>query len=204
MTASDSIIYICTRVLHSFLSHCCAASTIIPLLPKATYTPSIKPNLGLHRISHPLTSTIKTLLAIQYSSILRMCSNHLNTLWSTQLAKSLSIPAILRTSSFLTLSIRDSQPNFSKHFISRTLTFLLSALLTPHAPRPVLPLILHFIATVVQVDNVRTGGVMLDSWVRVVDPSLKVWRVERQLLNVIHTPVVCGVVAWTRRQRKDN
>ena len=42
------IIYICTRALHSFLSfeHCHAASTIIDLSPKATFTPSIQPNLG--------------------------------------------------------------------------------------------------------------------------------------------------------------
>ena len=34
--------------------------------------------------------------------------NHLNTLWSALLANSLSIPALLHTSSFLTLSIRDT------------------------------------------------------------------------------------------------
>ena len=36
-------LYICTRALHSFLSfaHCRVAPTVIPLLPKATFTPSI-------------------------------------------------------------------------------------------------------------------------------------------------------------------
>ena len=33
-----------------------AASTVIPLLPKAIFTPSIQPNLGLPRTSPPLTS----------------------------------------------------------------------------------------------------------------------------------------------------
>ena len=43
--------YIRTRALHSFLSfaHCRAASTVSSLLPKATFTPSIQPNLGLPR-----------------------------------------------------------------------------------------------------------------------------------------------------------
>ena len=72
-----------------------AASTVIPLLPKATFTPSIQPNLGLPRNRPPLTSAINTLLAIRYPSILSTCPNHLNTLWSDLLAKSLSIPALL-------------------------------------------------------------------------------------------------------------
>ena len=42
--------------LHFF--HCRAASTVIPLLPKATYTSSIQPNLGLPRT---LTSAINSL-----------------------------------------------------------------------------------------------------------------------------------------------
>ena len=48
MAGWNSFSYICTRALHSFRSfaHCRAASTAIPLLPKATLTPSILPNLG--------------------------------------------------------------------------------------------------------------------------------------------------------------
>ena len=40
MAAWNSFNYICTRALHYFLSftHCRAASTVIPLLPKATYS----------------------------------------------------------------------------------------------------------------------------------------------------------------------
>ena len=133
MAAWNSFSYIWTRALHSFRSfaHCRAASIVIPLLPKATFTPSIQPNLGLP-LTHPLlTSAISTLLAIRYSSILSTCRNHLNTLWSALLAHSLSIPALQRTSSFLTLPIRDTPTKLLKHFISRTFTFLLS---TSHTP----------------------------------------------------------------------
>ena len=52
---------------------------------------------------------------------------------STLLANSLSIPALLRTSSFITLSIHNTPTKLLKHFIARTFTFLLSALLIPHA-----------------------------------------------------------------------
>ena len=64
-------INICTRALLFFLSfaHCCTA-TVIPLLPKATFTPSFQPNLCLPRTHHQLTSAINTLLAIWCSTIL--------------------------------------------------------------------------------------------------------------------------------------
>ena len=67
MVALNSFSYICTRALHAFRSsaHCRAASTIIPLLPNATFTPSIQHNLGLPRTRPPLTSAINTLLAIR-------------------------------------------------------------------------------------------------------------------------------------------
>ena len=60
-------------------------------LSKATFTPSIQPNLGLPSTRPPLTSAINTLPAIRYSSILSTCKNHLNTLWSAVLAKSFAI-----------------------------------------------------------------------------------------------------------------
>ena len=122
MATWNSLSYICTRALQSFRSfvHCRAASTVIPLLPKATFTPSIHPNLSLPLTRPPLTSAINILLAIQYSSIFSTCPNHLNTLWSALLANSLYIPALLRTSSFLTLSIFDAPTKLLKHFISRT------------------------------------------------------------------------------------
>ena len=104
-----------------------AASTVIPLLPKATFTPTFQPNRGLPR------TPINTLLAIRYSSILSTCPNHLNSLWSALLANSLFIQALIHTSSLLTLSIRDTPTKLIKHFIWRTFTFILSALLIPHA-----------------------------------------------------------------------
>ena len=103
MAAWNSFSYICTRALHAFrsLSQSLAAFTVIPLLPTATFTPSIQPNLGLPRTRPPLTSAINTILAKRYSYILSTCPNHLNILWSALLANSISSPALLHTSSFL-------------------------------------------------------------------------------------------------------
>ena len=115
-----------------------AASTVIPLLTKATFTPSIQPNLGLPRTRPPLTSAINTLLAIRARPFFPHVQP-INTLRSALIANSLSIPALLRTYSFLTLSIRYTPTKLLKHFISRTFTFLLSALLVPHAAMPMLP-----------------------------------------------------------------
>ena len=131
MAAWNSFSYVCTRALHSFLSfaHCRAASAVIPLLPKATFTPTIQPHLGRPRTRTPLTSA-NTLLAIRYSSILSTWPNHLNILGSALLASYLSIPVLLHTSSFLTVSIRDQPTKLLKHFISRT--FL--SLSTSHPP----------------------------------------------------------------------
>ena len=111
----NSFSYICTRALHSFRSftHCRVASTIIPLLLNTAFTPSIQPNLCHPRTCPSLTSAINTILAIWPSPILPKWSNHLNTLWSAQLANSFSIPALLCTSSFLTLKFVTLQPNFS-------------------------------------------------------------------------------------------
>ena len=101
----------------------------LPCCPRLSLLyPSIH---GLPRTRPALTSTINTLLTIRYSSILSTCPNHLNTLWSALLANSLSIKALLCTSSFLTLSFHDSPIKLPKHFISRTSTFLLATLLIP-------------------------------------------------------------------------
>ena len=136
----NSFSYRYTRALQSTLSPIflafCRAYTVIPLLPKAIYTPSIQPNLSLPRTRSRFTSAINTLLAIWYSSILSTCPNHHNTLWSALFANSLSITALLSTYSFPTLSIHDTPTKLLKHFISRTFTLLLSALLIPHASTP--------------------------------------------------------------------
>ena len=96
---------------------------VVPLLPKAIFTSSIQPNLDLPHTCTPHTSTINTLLAIQYSSILFTCPNHLNSPWSSLLAKSFSILAYLHASSLRTLSIYDTPTKFLKHLISRTSLF---------------------------------------------------------------------------------
>ena len=70
-----------------------AAYTVIHLLIKVTFTPSIHPNLVFPRTRPPFTSAINTFLVTQYSSVLSTCPKHLNTLWSTLIANSLSIPA---------------------------------------------------------------------------------------------------------------
>ena len=114
MAAWNSFSYICTIVaLHSFryFAHCRSASTVIPLLPKVTFTPSIQPNLGLLRTRPVLTSEIIGLLAIRYSSILYTCPNHLYTLWSALLANSLYITALPHISSFVTLLNNNNNNN---------------------------------------------------------------------------------------------
>ena len=59
--------------LQSFLSfaHCSAASAVIPLLPKATFTPSIQPNLSLPRTRFLNPSHLTVLMSkpSQYSKI---------------------------------------------------------------------------------------------------------------------------------------
>ena len=106
-------------------------------LPKAIFTPSILPNLGLPRTRPSLTPAFNTLLAMRYSSIncFHMPKLSQYSLIRTTL-NSVYIPALLRASSFLTLSIRDTPTKLFKQFISRTFTFFLSALLIPHASAP--------------------------------------------------------------------
>ena len=62
----------------------CAASTIIPLLPKA---PSLHPSKP-RSTPYPITSTINTMLTIRFSSIPSTCAHYPNTLRSTLLANS--------------------------------------------------------------------------------------------------------------------
>ena len=113
----------CYKIKHKHiqcvLTHIQCASTVIPLLPKATFAPSIQPNLGLPRTRPLPTSAINTIWAVRYSSILSKCPNYLNTHWSALLADSCSIPALLHTSSFLSLFIRDTQTKHLKHYISQ-------------------------------------------------------------------------------------
>ena len=119
--------------LFQSFAHCHATSTILILLPWDIFTPSIQHNVSLLHTRPPLTSDINTLLALWYSSILFTSPNHLNTLRFAVLPNSHSIPALLRTSSFLTSSVWDTPTKLHKYFISRTFTFSFSALLIPHA-----------------------------------------------------------------------
>ena len=121
MAAWNSIIYIRTSALHSFLSFekCRAASTVIPLLPKATFTPSIQPNLGLPRISNTILSTC---------SIISPIIIILNTLWPSHSARQLPFYS---SSSFLILFIRDTLAKFLKTF---RLKIHFTSLSTSHTP----------------------------------------------------------------------
>ena len=136
MAAWNLFSYICTRALHSF-AHWHAASTAIPLLLKATFTPSIQPSLGLPGTRPPLTSAINTLLDIRYSSILSTCPNHLNTLWSALLANSLSFYSSSPTHLFFPNSIHSWHSNQTSQTLHlKNITFLLSALLISHVNAP--------------------------------------------------------------------
>ena len=103
MASRNSFSYICTIALHSFrfFAHCLTAFTVIPLLPKATFTPSVQPNLDLPRTRSHSSGQ-------RYSSILSTWPNNLKTLRLALLVHCLSIPVFLCNSSFLTLSIRDT------------------------------------------------------------------------------------------------
>ena len=101
------------------IQYCHKASTVIPLLPKATFTTSIQRMHG----------QIGMVLIHSFQSV---CTNSI--FWSHLLA--LSIQDYLCTASYQTLSIHDTFIKFLKHFTSRTLTSLPSALLIPHASAP--------------------------------------------------------------------
>ena len=98
-TLSD-LLLIVTQPPLSFL--CC--------LRLPSHHPSSLTSVFLGPVPHWLRA-INTLLAIRYSSILSTCPNHLNTLWSALLDNSPSIPALLCTSSFLTIHSRHSKNN---------------------------------------------------------------------------------------------
>ena len=106
--------YICTRALHSLVSfvHRRAASIVIPQLPKAIFTTFFKPNFG-----------VLALHLLPPSTPFWPYGTH-------------PFFPLIRTSSFLTLFIRHTSTELLKHFISKTVTFILSALLIPHASAP--------------------------------------------------------------------
>ena len=111
MAAWNSICYICNWALHFFLpiAHCRAASTFIPLLPRrvSDHTSSLTsvylvPVLHLFlpsTVQHPSGRTV--LIHSFHLPKPSQCSLIRST------ANSLSFPAVLRTSLFPTLAIRD-------------------------------------------------------------------------------------------------
>ena len=102
----------------------CAVSTVIPLLPKATFTPSIQPNLGLPRTRPPPTSSINTLLAIRYSLILSTYPNF-STLSDPLYSPTPFLFQLFYTprNSKLYPMNRETTNKLLKHFLSRTITF---------------------------------------------------------------------------------
>ena len=122
-----------TSALHSFLSF--ARSLHGHSSVAQGHLNTIDPALGLPGTRPPLTSAINALLAIRYSYPFFPHAKPSQCSRSAILANSqtLSIPALLRTSSFLTPSNRDTPTKPLNHFISWTFTFFLSALLIPYA-----------------------------------------------------------------------
>ena len=85
MATSYSIIYL---HMQEGISNSRVADTLIPLLTMYIFRPSIQPNLGIPCTIFPPPAN-NSLLATRYSSILSTCPNHLKTLWSTLVARSL-------------------------------------------------------------------------------------------------------------------
>ena len=148
----NSFSYICTRARHfvESFAHCRAASIVIPFYPRPPlhhpssltlvyFVPDFhhqqsSGHMGLiHSFHMPIAQTISILSDPLYSL----------TLFLFQLSS---------TSSFLTLSICDTPTKLLKHLISRTFTFLLSAILIPHVSAPynavgtITPSYRHFLA----------------------------------------------------------
>ena len=131
----------CTKGLHSFQSfgHCWAASTVIPLLPKATnsHHPSSLTSVSLLPAFHLLPPSTPfwpygTHPFFSHAQTFSILSDLIYLLTPFNL-----IPGLLRTFSFLTPSNRDTPTKLLKHFISRTFAFLLLALLI-YTPMPLL------------------------------------------------------------------
>ena len=122
--------YAYTIIKHTHLSSY-TRHLLLDISNKATFTPYSQPNLGVPHSHHPLTSAINTLLAILDSSILSTFPIHLNTTCQISLYLSFSMHLFIHNYPFVTLP-----PNFSRRFISRTFTFLFSALLIPHDSAP--------------------------------------------------------------------
>ena len=96
--------------------------------------PFLRANISKCTFNPKTKNPYWTLLAIWYSFILSTCPNHLNTLWSALLANSLSIPALLRTSSFLTIHLWHS--NQTSQILLPNPLLLRTLFRTPQALKP--------------------------------------------------------------------
>ena len=133
-----SINYRCTRALNSFSIYCARS---LPRLPSAAqgHIYTIHPTLPLsitdphstYFHQHPPSYTV-----LIHSFHVSNPSISIHTLSSTLHVNSFSVPALVLIYLGQILSIRDTPTQLLKHFISRTFTFLLSALLIPQASAP--------------------------------------------------------------------
>ena len=124
----NSIIYICTRALHSFLFH-------VHQLPKANFTLSIQRSLCLpHTLPHLLTR-FTPFYECDNSSILSTCPNHPHTL--IYCTRQLLFDSSSSTHLFIPISIHSwhFQPNFSTTSSLEHPLFI-SQQFIPHASAP--------------------------------------------------------------------
>ena len=129
----------CVTIVHHsflFLARSLASLTSILLSFRALFTPSIHPNLGLPLALLPSTFAFITFISGHSLSILSTWPNHLKKFISTLAANSLLTPVLALTTSFLTLSNRNTQIILLRHFISNTFNFCLSVTFIPHHYEP--------------------------------------------------------------------
>ena len=155
MAAWNSIIYLCSKTLHSFLSlahfrshhrHPSAAQGHLHTFhPTKPWSAPYPPSAYFCRL-HPSSQT-----ALIHSLHVSKPFQYSDPLYSPIPSP---IPARLCNCSFLTLPIRGTPTKLLKHFISSTFTFLLSEFLMPLASAPyntvgtITPSYRHFFALI--------------------------------------------------------
>ena len=137
-------LYICTRAFHFFPAFAQPPQTSIscprptshhPCKLTSAYRPNPVPAFHLHAPSTPF-----------YTYKILIHSHHVSKPSQYSLIHSARKIPFYFSSSFLSLSIRDTPTKLLKRVISRIFTFLLSALLIPHAvlrTTPLVQLLLH-------------------------------------------------------------
>ena len=122
-----------TIIRHPFLFMARSLASLISILLsfRALSTPSIHPNLGLPLALLPSTFAFITFFSSRSLSILSTWPNHLKIFIYTLAANSLLTPVLALTTSFLTLSNRDTPVILLRHFISNTFRVCLCYFHTP-------------------------------------------------------------------------